>query len=207
MGIIYQLSQGIKYIHDRNIVHRDVKLENLLLDGKGTVKIIDFGFSTVVPPGKKLNVFCGTPSYMAPEVVARKEYAGFGADVWAVGVVLYALLCGSFPFKGSSDSELYRKIMRGTFEVPEFVPPDAERLLQHVLTCNMSSRPSIDGTLADTWFSSHRDELYSSVGKPSEAATQANTSTSSTVTTAAPSSTGASARDPSSCEPNSEPIV
>eukprot|EP00415_Alexandrium_ostenfeldii_P002691 UN2691 len=109
--LFYQVCQGIRYLHDRHIVHRDVKLENLLLDEGGTVKVIDFGFSTIVPPGKKLKIFCGTPSYMAPEIVSRKEYSGFCADIWAMGVLLYALLCGSFPFRGQNDRDLYRKIV------------------------------------------------------------------------------------------------
>lgn len=196
--LIYQVSQGIKYLHDRHIVHRDVKLENLLLDDSGTVKIIDFGFSTIVPPGKRLKIFCGTPSYMAPEIVARKEYSGFCADIWAIGVLLYALLCGSFPFRGQNDRDLYRKIVRGVFHVPEVVTDGARSLLTRVLTPDMTRRPTIDDTLGDQWFSSHRDELYTSMGKASASCYQPNTSTSSTATTAAPSSSasaGQSARE------------
>jgi serine/threonine protein kinase len=194
--LIFQVAQGIKYLHDRHIVHRDIKLENLLLDESNTVKIIDFGFSTIVPPGKKLKIFCGTPSYMAPEIVARKEYAGFCADIWATGVLLYALLCGSFPFRGQNDRDLYRKIVRGVFHVPEVVTDGARNVLSRILTPDMSRRPTIDDVLADQWFSSHRDDLYASTAKGAPTCYQPNTSTSSNATTAAPSSSsGQSARE------------
>jgi len=197
--LFYQVCQGIRYLHDRHIVHRDVKLENLLLDEHGTVKIIDFGFSTIVPPGKKLKIFCGTPSYMAPEIVSRKEYSGFCADVWAMGVLLYALLCGSFPFRGQNDRDLYRKIARGVFHIPEHVGDQARSLLSCVLMVDMGRRSTVDGVLADNWLAGHRDDLYTT-GKVSTSSSgyQPNCSTSSTATTAAPSSsTGQSARETS----------
>lgn len=180
----FQVCQGLKYLHDRRIAHRDVKLENLLLEESGTVKIIDFGFSTILPQGKKLKIFCGTPSYMAPEIVTRKEYTGFCADVWAMGVLLHALLCGSFPFKGQNDRELYRKIVRGVFNVSDVVSECARQLLVRILTQDMNRRPAIDEVLADAWFSLHKDDLY---GRG--ACSYHNISTSSTATTTAPSST------------------
>jgi serine/threonine protein kinase len=91
---------GLHYCHARNIAHRDIKLENLLLDSKGNIKIIDFGFSTCIPNERKIKMFCGTPSYMAPEIVNKKEYSGPPADVWALGVLLFALLHGCFPYRG-----------------------------------------------------------------------------------------------------------
>lgn len=191
--LFYQVCQGIRYLHDRHIVHRDVKLENLLLDEAGTVKIIDFGFSTIVPPGKKLKIFCGTPSYMSPEIVARKEYSGFCADIWAQGVLLYALLCGSFPFRGQNDRDLYRKIVRGVFHVPDCVGTEARNLLCRVLTTDMSRRPTVDEVLVDAWLQGHKDDLYTT-GKASSGY-QPNSSTSSTATTAPSSSTGQSARE------------
>lgn len=96
-----QVVAGIYYCHSRCIAHRDIKLENLLMDDNGNLKIIDFGFSTCIPNDKKVKMFCGTPSYMAPEIVLKKEYCGPPVDIWACGVLLYALLCGTFPFKGT----------------------------------------------------------------------------------------------------------
>ncbi len=93
--------------------HRDIKLENILIVQKtGQVKLIDFGFSCLSK--ERLKIFCGTPSYMSPEIVSKKEYYGGPADIWACGVLLYNLLCGNFPFKSlTTEKELFRKINRG----------------------------------------------------------------------------------------------
>ena len=105
-----QIMTALQYCHRKSITHRDIKLENILLDEHRNVKLIDFGFSTCIPNDKKIKMFCGTPSYMAPEIVRRDEYAGPPADVWASGVLLYALTNGCFPFRGGTDKELYRRI-------------------------------------------------------------------------------------------------
>ncbi len=97
------------------------------------VKLIDFGFSTCIPNDKKVKLFCGTPSYMAPEIVSKKDYAGPPADIWALGVLYYALLCGRFPFKGSNDKELYRKICKSDLEFPDNVSMNARSFLFRVL--------------------------------------------------------------------------
>lgn len=99
--IFKQLTEGIHYLHSNSYVHRDIKLENILIDKKNkTIKIIDFGFSVSVQPDKKLCMFCGTPSYMAPEIVSKQEYNGKFVDIWAMGILLFTMLCGKFPFKG-----------------------------------------------------------------------------------------------------------
>lgn len=105
--IFLQVVKGIEYCHARCITHRDIKLENILLDKDRNVKIIDFGFSTCVPNDKKIKIFCGTPSYMAPEIVNKTEYCGPPADIWALGILLYAMVNGCFPFRGSTDKDLY----------------------------------------------------------------------------------------------------
>ena len=105
--IYRQVISALLYCHQKCVAHRDIKLENVLLDGKGNVKLIDFGFSTCIPNDKKIKIFCGTPSYMAPEIVGRKEFCGPPADIWASGVLLFAFFCGCFPFRGQNDKDLY----------------------------------------------------------------------------------------------------
>lgn len=99
-SIIKQVLLGLKYCHNRCVAHRDIKLENVIIAKDGSVKLIDFGFSTCIPNEKKIKMFCGTPSYMAPEIVQRKEYCGPPVDVWAVGILLFVLISGRFPFRG-----------------------------------------------------------------------------------------------------------
>ena len=98
--IFQQISSAIAYCHERGITHRDLKLDNILLTQNGTVKVIDFGFSTWTKKDFKLKSFCGTPTYMAPEIINKSEFLGPPTDMWALGIILYALLCGTFPFQG-----------------------------------------------------------------------------------------------------------
>eukprot|EP00742_Colponemidia_sp_Colp-10_P002286 GILJ01002440.1.p1 GENE.GILJ01002440.1~~GILJ01002440.1.p1 ORF type:complete len:691 (+),score=87.38 GILJ01002440.1:103-2175(+) len=161
--IFRQVVSGLSYCHNKNVTHRDIKLENLLLDDQGSIKIIDFGFSTCTPPNKRLKIFCGTPSYMAPEIVGRKEYCGHPADIWALGVLMYAMLCGTFPFKGTNDRDLYRKIMRGVFNMPEHISTAGRQLIYKMLSIDASKRPTIDQIAADAWVTGVSSSIQSSV--------------------------------------------
>ena len=106
--IFRQLAEAVYYLHKHNIVHRDIKLDNILMqDGTKAIKLIDFGFSVVTTAAQpRLRIFCGTPSYMSPEIVRKTEYEGKPVDMWALGVLLYQMLTGVFPFRGVSESEL-----------------------------------------------------------------------------------------------------
>ena len=140
--LLLQLATALDHMHSLNIVHRDIKLENIIfLDERHkVVRIIDFGFSTRCAPDRRLRLFCGTPSYMAPEIVRRTEYRGKPIDLWSFGVVAYACLGGHFPFAARSQPDLYRKILRGTYRLPEGVSSGAGSLLQACLVVDVGRR-------------------------------------------------------------------
>lgn len=118
--IFRQIVSAVSYMHNKGLVHRDLKLENILINDQGTleVKIIDFGFATNCQAGHKLSMFCGTPCYMDPDLVKNKKYSGQGADVWALGVILFLLITGGVPFWGENEQELYRRICAARFSLP-----------------------------------------------------------------------------------------
>ena len=149
--IFTQILKGIEHCHSNDVAHRDIKLENLLMDETQNIKIIDFGFSTCMSAFKKIRIFCGTPSYMSPEIVTRKEYSGPPADIWALGVLLYAMLCGTFPFRGATDKELYHRISHGLFTFPSHLSPSSKSLISRMLIINPDERPTVKDVLDDPW--------------------------------------------------------
>ena len=100
---------------------RDLKPENLLLDDALNIKIIDFGFATMTPPGQLLSTFCGSPAYAAPEMITAQRYMGPAADVWSMGVILYALLAGYLPIDDDNPARLFRRIARASYAFPDHV--------------------------------------------------------------------------------------
>ena len=117
----YQLINGLDYIHHKNIVHRDLKPENLLL-GKGNIlKIVDFGLSNYYDKEKLLSTPCGSPCYASPEMVCGNKYNGFLIDIWACGIIIFAMICGFLPFEDINNEILFKKIMKCKVEYPEFL--------------------------------------------------------------------------------------
>ena len=129
----------------------DIKLENVLFDSQRNAKLIDFGFSVQCKDPKRLKVFCGTPSYMAPEIVNRLEYRGRPVDMWSMGVVLYAMLSGCFPFSAKTYPDLYKKIVRGGFKFPEGVSPGARDLIEGLLCQDPTKRLSATQARNHPW--------------------------------------------------------
>ena len=150
--IFTQLLNALAYLHKKNICHRDIKLENIIIDDSMSIKLIDFGFGIHVNSNeKKLNLFCGTPSYMAPEIVKKEDYYGPPADMWSAGVVLFNMLCNTFPFKGVDEKDLYHKIKQGEFTVPKSVSTSAHNLLRKLLCVNPQNRIKADVALKHDW--------------------------------------------------------
>ena len=150
-----QIIEGIEYLHKRNIVHRDVKPENLLLDFDNTIKIVDFGLSNRYINNELLLTACGSPCYAAPEMVAGKKYFGPMVDIWSSGIVLYAMICGYLPFEDPNTAKLYKKIMEGDFSIPDHVSNEAKDLLHCILRTNPKTRYNIDNIKKHPWLKSN----------------------------------------------------
>jgi serine/threonine protein kinase len=113
-----QIGSALEYCHKNNVVHRDLKIENILISQTGNIKIIDFGLSNLYDPSNHLGTFCGSLYFAAPELLNAKVYTGPEVDVWSFGVVLYVLVCGKVPFDDQSMPALHAKIKRGLVEYP-----------------------------------------------------------------------------------------
>ena len=149
--IFKQIILAIKYIHDNNIIHRDIKLDNILLDLDNNIKICDFGVSRKINKGDIMFEQCGTPAYIAPEILLNKGYEGFGVDIWSAGVVLYAMLSGTVPFKGNNLKELHNLIINGKYKEIKGISKDAEDLLKNLLEVDPNERIQIEEILNHPW--------------------------------------------------------
>lgn len=121
--ILGQLCLAVAYVHDAGMVHRDIKLENVLLDERCNVKLADFGFVSRFDDDELLDTHCGTTGYAAPEMIRGERYRGRQVDIWSLGVILYALLTGALPFDDDSEDVMRAKILLGSFDIPEHVSP------------------------------------------------------------------------------------
>jgi len=146
-----QIVSSVQYCHQKHVIHRDLKAENLLLDADMNIKIADFGFSNEFSPGNKLDTFCGSPPYAAPELFQGKKYDGPEVDVWSLGVILYTLVSGSLPFDGQNLKELRERVLRGKYRIPFYMSTDCEALLKKFLVLNPEKRSTLEGIMTDKW--------------------------------------------------------
>ncbi|WVZ20473.1 hypothetical protein V8G54_007795 [Vigna mungo] len=150
-----QLISAVDYCHSRGVSHRDLKPENLLLDDDENLKISDFGLSALPEQLRYdglLHTQCGTPAYVAPEVLRKKGYDGSKADIWSCGVVLYVLLAGFLPFQHENLMTMYNKVLRAEFDFPPWFSPESKRLISKILVADPAKRTSISAITRVPWF-------------------------------------------------------
>jgi len=143
--IFLQIVSAVKYLHNNNIIHRDIKHKNILIDKDKNIKLIDFGLSNYIETQSMRTTFCGTPAYAAPEMILAREYNGPEVDVWSLGVVLFSMIVGKFPFRHVAD------IIEGKFELPPGINPVIKDLLQRMLSVEPKKRATLEAIEKHPW--------------------------------------------------------
>ena len=152
LKIFQQLINTLLYLHSQNITHRDIKIDNMLLDKNGDLKLVDFGLSTKYKDNELLNQPCGTVVYAAPEVLQGKEYHGMLCDVWSSGIVLFGMLSGYLPFSDTDDEINKQNVLKGVIDYPNFFSPLAKNLIQNMLEVNPFKRYTLKDVMEHQWF-------------------------------------------------------
>ncbi|KAM0831958.1 hypothetical protein ACQ4PT_026533 [Festuca glaucescens] len=151
----HQLISAVDYCHSRGVYHRDLKPENLLLDDTENLKVSDFGLSALAESRRQdglLHTTCGTPAYVAPEVLSRRGYDGAKADIWSCGVILFVLVAGFLPFHDTNLIEMYRKISKAEYKCPRPFSIELKDLLYKILDPDPSTRASISRIKRSAWY-------------------------------------------------------
>ena len=149
--IFKQIIEGLKYINKKKIVHRDIKLDNILIDLDNTVKICDFGVSKRITEGELMIDHCGTPGYISPEIYKNKGYEGYQCDIWSAGVTLYYMLSGTQPFRAYSIKEMESKVIKGDFDEIKDISYEANDLIRRMLVVDPEKRIKINEILNHPW--------------------------------------------------------
>ncbi|EIE80994.1 hypothetical protein RO3G_05699 [Rhizopus delemar RA 99-880] len=152
-----QILSALDYCHRNSIVHRDLKIENILISQNGNIKIIDFGLSNLFSPRSSLSTFCGSLYFAAPELLNAKAYTGPEVDVWSFGVVLYVLVCGKVPFDDQNMPALHEKIKRGVVDYPSHLSTDCKSVLSRMLVINPAHRATLSELMIHPWMNKGYD--------------------------------------------------
>ncbi|PHH49961.1 Protein kinase kin1 [Ceratocystis fimbriata CBS 114723] len=146
-----QIGSALDYCHRNSIVHRDLKIENILISKTGDIKIIDFGLSNLFSPRHHLRTFCGSLYFAAPELLQARAYTGPEVDIWSFGIVLYVLVCGKVPFDDQSMPALHTKIKKGVVDYPSWLSSECKHLMSRMLVTDPKQRASMQEVLTHPW--------------------------------------------------------
>ncbi|KAK5268025.1 Serine/threonine-protein kinase [Exophiala xenobiotica] len=146
-----QIASALDYCHRNSIVHRDLKIENILISKNGDIKIIDFGLSNLFSPRSLLKTFCGSLYFAAPELLQARQYTGPEVDVWSFGIVLYVLVCGKVPFDDQSMPQLHAKIKRGVVDYPQWLTAECKNIISRMLVVDPKERASLQEIMNHPW--------------------------------------------------------
>ena len=156
-NIFKQLIETVQYIHSKGIVHRDIKPDNILLNLNNQIKLCDFGVSKEIKKGTLISDSCGTPAFIAPEILKDDPYDPYMTDIWSCGVVLYAMVSGFFPFAGNNENELHKNILSGKFPKIKNISKELNDLINKILELNPKKRISINDILNHPWLNIEED--------------------------------------------------
>ena len=146
----------IKYLHSLNIIHRDIKPENLLLDNNFRIKLCDYGWATHYNNNEHINTFCGTPEYVAPEII-KKEFYDEKIDIWSIGVLLFEMICNYSPFSDKNNNERFKNIIKGKINWPKNINFKAKKLIEKILKINPNERLSLNDILNDDFVIEYKE--------------------------------------------------
>jgi serine/threonine protein kinase len=152
--LLKQTLLALQHLHSRDIGHRDLKPENIMIDQNGNAKLCDFGLAKYAPPGALTASPCGSPVYVSPEVLSGAPYQPQNADMWSIGVVLYAMVTGQIPWKSTNRQQIFESIKTGNFTIPGSVSPECADLIANLMVVNPKQRLTADGALAHPWIAS-----------------------------------------------------
>jgi 5'-AMP-activated protein kinase catalytic alpha subunit len=156
----HQIVDGVDELHKNEITHRDLKPENLLLKASPDgwiIKVVDFGLSNTHEGNKLLATACGSPCYAAPEMIAGKKYCGPLADIWSMGVILFALVCGYLPFEDPNTAALYKKILAADYKAPKFISAEVRDLISKILETDPKKRYTMNDIRQHPWYTQVAD--------------------------------------------------